>query len=81
MAQIKGIQENKEAFAVIRGYKNSLKISAKNDNIVESAVNLVETLDGINALNECFGYLMYLLTAAGCIVTIIPNDRVEEVLA
>ena len=79
MAQVKGIQE-KEAFTVIRGYKNSLKISAKNDAVVESAVNLVETLDGINALNECFGYLLYLLTAAGCVITVIPSDRVEEVM-
>ena len=80
MAQIKGIQENKEAFAVIRGHKNSLKISAKNDAVIEGAVNLIETLEDINILDDCIGDLLSLLTAAGCVITIVSSDKVEEVL-
>ena len=79
MAQVKGIQAE-ENFAIIKGYKNSIKISANNAEIVESAAHLIDDLESIRAFEDCMGDLFALLTAAGCIITVIPSDRVEEVM-
>ena len=79
MAQIKGIQAE-ENFAIVKGYKNSIKISAKNPAIVDAAAYLIDDLGSINAFDDCIGNLFALLTAAGCVITVIPSDRVEEVI-
>lgn len=80
MAQIKGIQENKEAFAVVKGYKNSIKITAKNAAIVHAAAYLIDDLGSISVLDDCIGDLFALLTAAGCVITVVASDKVEEVM-
>ena len=79
MAQVKGIQAE-ENFAIVKGYKNSIKISAKNPAIVDSAAHLIDDLESICAFEDCIGDLFALLTAAGCVITVVSSDRVEEVL-
>ena len=79
MAQIKGIQAE-ENFAIVKGYKNSIKISAKNPAIVDAAAYLIDDVGSVNAVDDCIGNLFALLTAAGCVITVIPSDRVEEVM-
>ena len=74
MAQIK------EHFAVVRGYKNSVKISSNNAEIVDSAAHLIDDLESIRACEDCIGDLFALLTATGCVITVVASDRVEEVL-
>lgn len=79
MAQVKGIQAE-ENFAIVKGYKNSIKISAKNPAIIDAAAYLIDDIERIPALDNCIGNLFALLTAAGCVITIISSDRVEEVM-
>ena len=74
MAQIK------EHFAVVRGYKNSVKISSNNAEIVDSAAHLIDDLESICTFEDCIGDLFALLTAAGCVITVVASDKVEEVL-
>lgn len=79
MAQIKNIQAE-ENFAVIRGYKNSMKITAKNGKVIDAAAHLIDDLESIGVLDDCLGNLLATLTAAGCVITIIASERVEEVM-
>ena len=79
MAQVKGIQ-GKEMFAIVKGYKNSIKISSNNAAIVDAAAYLIDDLERIPALDNCIGNLFALLTAAGCVITLVSSDRVEEVM-
>ena len=79
MAQVKGIQAE-ENFAIVKGYKNSIKISSNNAAIVDAAAYLIDDLEKIPALDNCIGNLFALLTAAGCVITIVSSDRVEEVM-
>ena len=79
MAQVKGIQAE-ENFAIVKGYKNSIKISSNNAAIVDAAAYLIEDLERIPALDNCIGNLFALLTAAGCVITIVSSNRVEEVM-
>lgn len=79
MAHIKNIQAE-ENFALIHGYKNSIKITAKNSKVVDAAAHLIDDLESIRALDDCIGNLFALLTAAGCVITIVSSDRVEEVM-
>lgn len=74
MAQVK------EHFAIVKGYKNSVKISADNAAIVDSAAHLIDDLESICAFEDCIGDLFALLTAAGCVITVVSSNRVEEVL-
>ena len=79
MAQVKGIQAE-ENFAIVKGYKNSIKISSNNAAIVDAAAYLIDDLEKIPALDNCIGNLFALLAAAGCVITIVSSDRVEEVM-
>ena len=79
MAQIKNIQAE-ENFALIHGYKNSIKITAKNSKVVDAAAHLIDDLESIRALDDCLGNLLATLTAAGCVITIIASERVEEIM-
>lgn len=79
MAQVKGIQAE-ENFAIVKGYKNSIKISSNSAAIVDAAAHLIDDLESIRALDDCIGDLFALLTAAGCIITVIASDKVEEVM-
>ena len=74
MAQVK------EHFAIVKRYKNSVKIAADNAAIVDSAAHLIDDLESICAFEDCIGDLFALLTAAGCVITVVSSDRVEEVL-
>lgn len=74
MAQVK------EHFAIVKGYKNSVKISADNAAIVDSAAHLIGDLESICAFEDCIGDLFALLAAAGCVITVVASDKVEEVL-